>query len=68
MLQLKKCKFCGREFRSQSASNAEYCGHCSELRRQLAGENFRSEYGEGLILGNYLLSERQVALFGLRPN
>lgn len=67
MLQLKKCKFCGREFRSQSASNSEYCGECSGLRRQLAGEIFQLESGKSLILGNYLLSERQVTRFGLRP-
>jgi len=66
MLQPKKCKFCGLEFRSRSASDADYCNKCSATRREMAGRQFLSESGKSIILGKYLLSAARAVRFGLR--
>ena len=67
MLKLKQCNFCGREFRCKSASNQEFCPDCSPERRDLAVSQFSALGGGSNIYGNYLLSPRQSAKFGLRP-
>jgi hypothetical protein len=66
MITLKNCKFCGREFRNQSGCATDFCQICSEARRKLAGNHFRLESGESVVVGNYLLSERRAATLGVR--